>query len=103
MKDKSSRHAGRPKRPPDPGVSDFLSARPERRWLFAIILVAATILVYRPAWNGGFIWDDDAYVTKNALLIAPDGLRRIWFSLESPSQYFPLTYTTFRVERAIWD
>jgi len=28
-------------------------------------------------------------VTKNSLLTAPDGLRRIWFSLESPSQYFP--------------
>jgi len=46
--------------------------------------------------------DDDFYVTKNALLTAPDGLRRIWFSLESPSQYFPLTYTSFRIERTLW-
>ncbi len=36
-------------------------------------------------------------------MTAPDGLWRIWFSLESPSQYFPLTYTTFRVERSLWD
>jgi protein O-mannosyl-transferase len=71
-------------------------------WLFAIVLVLATIFAYRPAWNGSFIWDDDFYVTKNALLIAPDGLRRIWFSLESPSQYFPLTYTSFRIERMLW-
>src|SRR5262249_51735617 len=40
--------------------------------------------------------------TKNRLLTAPDGLRRIWFSLESPSQYFPLTYTSFRIERMLW-
>src|SRR4029079_9645460 len=56
----------------------------------------------RPAWNGNFVWDDDFYVTKNRLLTAPDGLRQIWFSLESPSQYFPLTYTSFRIERALW-
>ena len=69
----------------------------------ALSLSILTIAVYRPAWNGGFIWDDDEYVTKNPLLIAPDGLRRIWFSLDSPSQYFPLVYTTFRIERALWD
>jgi tetratricopeptide (TPR) repeat protein len=79
----------------------FSSSR-GRIWLFAMVLVLATIFAYRPAWNGGFIWDDDFYVTKNSLLTAPDGLRRIWFSLESPSQYFPLTYTSFRIERMLW-
>ena len=103
MKHKSPRHVSRAKRATPAGVGDLFSARPERLWLFAIILVIGTILVYRPAWNGGFIWDDDAYITKNPLLIAPDGLWRIWFSLESPSQYFPLTYTTFRFERALWN
>lgn len=60
------------------------------------------VLTYQPAWNAGFIWDDDAYVTRNRLLTDPDGLGRIWFSTESPSQYFPLVYTTFRIERALW-
>src|ERR1051326_9077272 len=73
-----------------------------RRWLLGILLVAAVILTYAPAWHAGFIWDDDKYVTQNELLTAPDGLKRIWFSLDSPSQYFPLVYTTFRVERALW-
>jgi len=68
----------------------------------ALVLAVLTILVYRPAWNGGFLWDDDVYITKNELLTAPDGLRRIWFSFDSPSQYFPLVYTTFRVEHAFW-
>src|SRR5947207_3744774 len=72
-------------------------------WLFALILAAVTIFAYRPAWNGGFVWDDDDYIIKNHLLTAPNGLQRIWFSLDSPSQYFPLTYTTFRIERALWD
>ena len=73
-----------------------------RTWLLGLLLVVATVMAYQPAWNAGFIWDDDDYVTHNPLVTAPDGLKRIWFSLDSPSQYFPLTYTAFRVERALW-
>src|SRR5947208_13423132 len=73
-----------------------------RIYSLALILCALTFVVYQPAGNGGFLWDDDAYVTNNDLLTASDGLRRIWFSLDSPSQYFPLVYTTFRIERALW-
>src|SRR2546421_1847215 len=72
-------------------------------WLGAATLCALTIFAYRPAWHAGFIWDDDRYVTNNHLLIAPDGLRRIWFSLDAPSQYFPLAYTILRIERSLWD
>jgi Flp pilus assembly protein TadD len=79
----------------------FVSRR--RVYLFVLLLAALTILAYQPAWHGGFLWDDDAYVTNNELLTARDGLRRIWFSFDSPSQYFPLVYTTFRIERALWD
>jgi tetratricopeptide (TPR) repeat protein len=66
----------------------------------ALILVAACFLVYSPAIEAGFIWDDDRYVTENPLLRAPDGLWRIWFTTDSPSQYFPLTYTSFYFEYA---
>src|SRR5882724_8289065 len=70
-------------------------------WVLGLILFAGVILAYQPAWHAGFIWDDDVYVTENKLLTAPDGLRRIWFSLDSPSQYFPLVYTSFRLEHAL--
>jgi hypothetical protein len=73
-----------------------------RDWLFGVCLVLITLVAYGPAWSAGFIWDDDAYLTHNSLLTAPDGLQRIWFSLQSPSQYFPLTYTTFYLERTLW-
>src|SRR6266550_2645164 len=73
-----------------------------RIYLFVLLLAAVTILAYRPAWSGGFLWDDDAYITNNELLTAPDGFCRIWFSFDSPSQYFPLTYTSFRIERSLW-
>ena len=67
-----------------------------------LALVTAVVVVYQPVWRAGFIWDDDVYVTGNKLLTAPDGLRRIWLSQDSPSQYFPLVYTTFRLEHALW-
>ena len=76
---------------------------PRRRALiFAVVLMAVTIFAYRPAWHGGFLWDDDDYIINNQLLTAADGWQRIWFSLDSPSQYFPLTYSTFRIEHALW-
>jgi len=66
------------------------------------IIVVMVFIAYSPAIHGGFIWDDEEYVSKNELLTAPDGLKRIWFSTDSPSQYFPLVYTSFRIEHAIW-
>src|SRR5213082_1027284 len=83
-------------------ISELVLSRRTRACVFGLLLAAVTIFAYRPAWNGGFLWDDDDYIIKNDLLTASDGLRRIWFSLDSPSQYFPLVYTTFRLERAIW-
>ncbi len=70
--------------------------------LLGLFLVIITVAAYQSVWHAGYIWDDDVYVTTNPLLTAPDGLKRIWFSLDSPSQYFPLVYTTFRLEHALW-
>src|SRR5271170_2288995 len=81
------------------------STRPNRslELTLGLILIVATIMAYQPVWQAGFIsGDDNEYVVNNPLLSAPDGLWRIWFSMDSPSQYFPLTYTVFRLEHALW-
>ena len=44
----------------------------------AAALVAMVFLVYQPAWQGGFVWDDDAHVTRPELC-SWQGLYRIWF------------------------
>jgi Flp pilus assembly protein TadD len=64
--------------------------------------VLATLAAYLPALGAGYVWDDDYYVTRNPLLWEPDGLRRIWLTADAPSQYFPLVYTMFRLEYALW-
>ena len=83
--------------PKNPGGTEVFPS-----WLCGVFLVVCILIAYGPARHAGFIWDDDSYLTQNPLLTASDGLRRIWFSLDSPSQYFPLTYTTFYFERALW-
>src|SRR5437773_2623854 len=54
-------------------VGRLFSSR-SRAFIFALVLAAATIFAYRPAWNGGFLWDDDVYITNNETLTATDGL-----------------------------
>lgn len=78
------------------------SRRPVRSYLAAVLLVLATLTVYLPALGAGYVWDDDFYITTNHLLWEPDGLRRIWLTADAPSQYFPLVYTLFRLEYALW-
>lgn len=69
-------------------------------WLLAAALVA--FVAYIPAIRGGFIWDDDAYVTANLTLRDLPGLARIWTSPLSIPQYYPLVHTTFWLEYHLW-
>src|SRR5258708_6100790 len=70
--------------------------------LKGLFIILATLAVYWPVFSAGFIWDDDAYVTQNPLLTDADGLSNIWFSVHFQSQYFPLVYSTLRLEHALW-
>lgn len=70
--------------------------------LGGLFIVLATLAAYWPVFSAGFIWDDDAYVTQNALLTEPSGWWNIWFSAHFQSQYFPLVYSTLRVEHLLW-
>src|SRR4030042_895139 len=84
---------------------DLVIPRIGSKWtgyVLAAVIVITVFVAYWPAIHGGVVWDDDKYVSKKELLTAPAALRRIWFSVDHPSQYFPLVYTTFRIEHAIW-
>ena len=60
------------------------------------LLVLLTVSAYIPALRGGFIWDDDFYVTKNPMLRTAQGLKRIWVRPGADGyQYYPLAYTGF--------
>jgi Tfp pilus assembly protein PilF len=65
------------------------------------LIFCVTLLAYLPAVRGGFLWDDNAHVTK-ADLQSVDGLRRIWFEVGATQQYYPLLHTAFWVEHRLW-
>jgi tetratricopeptide (TPR) repeat protein len=73
-----------------------------RSWLWAGLLIAMTLLAYIPAMQGGFIWDDNYYVTNNPTLKTLDGLRKIWVELGATPQYYPLVFTSFWVQYQFW-
>ncbi len=52
--------------------------------------------------RGGFVWDDDFYVTQNATLRSLGGLKAIWLKPGATSQYYPLVFTSFWVEHHLW-
>jgi hypothetical protein len=74
----------------------------------AMVIIGVCAVTYTPAIRGGFIWDDDVYVTANPMLTAPGGFYQIWFLTDTPPtpQYVPLVYTTvcttFWVEHRLW-
>ncbi len=80
------------------------AGRPTARGLLGILLLAAAVaIVYIPVYNAGFIWDDDDYLTLNPLIVESGGLARIWDPGSGVNQqYYPMLYTSFLVEKAIW-
>ena len=72
-----------------------------KRYLASLILFAS-IIAYFPAMGGGFIWDDNDYVTENPTLRDASGLRAIWIDPSATPQYYPLVHSSFWVEYQIW-
>jgi protein O-mannosyl-transferase len=77
---------------------------PERRVALLVFLLCllVTLLAYRPALSAGFIWDDDAHVTRNPTLRSAEGLWRIWTEPRVLPQYYPLVHTSFWAEFHLW-
>ena len=81
--------------PQSPHASSLSAATPARRdWIFAMALSAAVFVAYQPAWNGGFLWDDTAHVTRSDLR-SLEGLWSIWFAPGATQQYYPVTHSLF--------
>jgi Flp pilus assembly protein TadD len=66
------------------------------------LIVLVTIVAYLPAIRGGFIWDDDKYLTDNPTMRSVEGLREIWLNPDATVQYYPLTFTVFWIEHQLW-
>ncbi len=68
----------------------------------ALLTVSITLIAYSPSMGGGFIWDDDDYVTENPTLRDVGGLVSIWADPTATPQYYPLVHSSFWVEYQLW-
>jgi len=57
-------------------------------------LVVAVFAAYRPVWNGGLLWDDEAHVIPETLR-SIGGLGRLWLDPSASQQYYPVASTVF--------
>ena len=73
----------------------------ERGWLKGLLLAGVVLFAYQPAWHAGFIWDDDAHITRPELR-SLGGLVRIWTQLGATQQYYPLVHSVFWAEHRLW-
>ena len=73
-----------------------------RNSLLAGLLLLITLIAYIPAIQGGFVWDDNRYLTENQTLKSLQGLKKIWVNPNSTPQYYPLVFSTFWLEYRLW-
>lgn len=72
-------------------------------WVFGLLLVLAALMVYSPALNGKFLWDDDSWTSRiSNLLQGIRGLGAMWFDPTAMQQYYPVTGTTFWIDHQLW-
>jgi protein O-mannosyl-transferase len=82
-------------RPPTPARAGLRAAG------WAGLLLAAVLSAYLPALRGGFLWDDDAHVTRPELR-SLRGLGRIWLEPGATQQYYPVLHSVFWLEHRLW-
>lgn len=75
----------------------------KRRHLQTAGLVLLVFIAYLPALGGGFIWDDNFYVTGSPVLRSWSGLWNIWVHPSTTLQYYPLVHTSFWIEYHLWE
>ena len=62
-----------------------------------LVLLLACAAAYVTLPWAGWVWDDDSYVTMNAMLRDPGGPWRAWIPGETP-QYYPVLFSAFWFE-----
>ena len=85
-------------RPDDDGRAAPSQTPRDRSWL---LILAAVLVVYSPAINGGLLWDDPGHLTRQDLQSA-HGLWRIWTEVGATQQYYPLLHSAFWIEHRLW-
>jgi protein O-mannosyl-transferase len=72
-----------------------------RQTIAPALLILLALVAYLPALSAGFIWDDDAHITR-AGLRSLDGLVKIWSQLGATQQYYPGLHSFFWLQHLVF-
>src|SRR5664280_510215 len=72
-----------------------------KSWGMVALVCGLVLACYWPALHGGFVWDDQAHVTRPDLR-SWAGLGRIWFEMRATQQYYPVLHSAFWIEHRLW-
>ena len=78
--------------------------RPPRYALATLAISLVVAVIYFPALQGDFVWDDVIF-SEEPVIHSPGGLGSIWFSpadIRYEGHYWPLVYSSFWLEHKIW-
>lgn len=70
--------------------------------LIALGLILISIFVYWPALNGRFVYDDFTLIVDNRLITKPDMWKQIWLKPGEELDFWPLSYTIYRLTWAVF-
>jgi tetratricopeptide (TPR) repeat protein len=70
--------------------------------LQALIIAGAVLWIYRPAFHGGWLWDDNVDITENPITQSPTGLWSIWFAPGSQVDYYPVKASVQWLQWHLW-
>jgi protein O-mannosyl-transferase len=68
----------------------------------ATLIALAIFIAYLPSINGGFVLDDDEFLTQNPLIQTFDGLYRFWCSTKA-QEFYPVSYSSLWIEWRLWE
>jgi tetratricopeptide (TPR) repeat protein len=67
----------------------------------AALIAVLSLAVYWPSLGGGFILDDQIYLTENTIIKSPEGLYKFWLTT-SAVDYYPVSNSTLWLEWRLW-
>jgi tetratricopeptide (TPR) repeat protein len=75
--------------------------KPPNQLAICLVILGLAFVAYAPAFQAGYVWDDDSWLTTNPAISDPHGLHAIW-TTATRMQYYPLLFTSFWLEYRLW-
>ena len=74
-----------------------------RSWIpQALLIIGAGLWINWPAVHGGWLWDDNHYISENSLMGDPLGFLKVWVTRGHLRDYCPLTSSVEWIQWQLW-